>query len=97
MKLVLLCYAQNIGKHFLFFLVSKAKSNESKRGGSRLVNRHCDIRKSLKKKKDKDSQKPDDTSSTQSDMTDSRSSLTSSETGVGMIYKNVSSREVSDI
>ncbi|KAF8785505.1 regulator of G-protein signaling loco-like [Argiope bruennichi] len=72
--------------------LSKAKSNESKSGGSRLWDRHCEIRKSLKKKKkEKDSHKLDDASSTQSDMTDSRSSLTSSETGV--IFKNVSSRE----
>ncbi|XP_035232278.1 regulator of G-protein signaling loco-like [Stegodyphus dumicola] len=74
--------------------LSKTKSNESKNGGGRLWDRHCEIRKSLKKKKkEKESQKLDDTSSTQSDMTDSRSSLTSSETGVGMLYKNVSSRE----
>lgn len=79
----------------LYFLVSKTKSNESKHGGSKLWDRHCEIRKSLKKKKkDKDSMKLDDASSTQSDMTDSRSSLTSNETGVGMMYKNVSSREV---
>lgn len=76
--------------------MSKTKSNDSSKiGGSRLWDRNCEIRKSLKKKKkDKDLQKLDDASSTQSDMTDSRSSLTSSETGVGMIYKNVSSREV---
>lgn len=83
---------------YTLFLVSKTKSNESKSGGSRLWDRHCEIRKSLKKKKkDKDSHKLDDASSTQSDMTDSRSSLTSNETGVGIIYKNVSSREVSII
>ncbi|GFY46654.1 regulator of G-protein signaling loco [Trichonephila inaurata madagascariensis] len=74
--------------------LSKTKSNESKGGGSRLWDRHCEIRKSLKKKKkEKDCHKLDDASSTQSDMTDSRSSLTSSETGVGMIFKKVSSRE----
>ncbi|XP_054708318.1 regulator of G-protein signaling loco-like [Uloborus diversus] len=74
--------------------LSKIKSNEYKIGGHRLWDRQCEIQKSLKKKKkEKDLHKLDDTSSTQSDMTDSRSSLTSSETGVGMIHKNVSSRE----
>lgn len=83
--------------YYTLFPVSKTKSSESKSGGSKLWDRHCEIRKSLKKKKkDKDSHKLDDTSSTQSDMTDSRSSLTSNETGVGIIYKNVSSREVSE-
>lgn len=71
--------------------LSKIKSNESK--SSKLWDRHSEIRKSLKKKKEKDSQKLDDTSSTQSDITGSRSSLTGSETGMGLMYKNISSRE----
>ncbi|XP_071034903.1 regulator of G-protein signaling loco isoform X1 [Parasteatoda tepidariorum] len=73
--------------------LSKTKSNESKSNGSRLWDRHSEIGKSLKKKKkEKNSQKIDYSSSTQSDITD-RSSVTSSEPGVGLMYKNVSSRE----
>ncbi|KAG8200126.1 hypothetical protein JTE90_018915 [Oedothorax gibbosus] len=70
--------------------LSKAKSNESKNNGTRMWEK--EIRKSLKKKKKKDSLRMDDNNSTQSDMTD-RSSLTSSENGVGIAFKNMSSRE----